>query len=88
MHKIGKSGLLLGSLLGSLIKTGLPLTGNILKPLAEIVLIPLVLTVAVSATEAGIRQKMIGSGMTTLIISDKKINDIIKIIILFINESF
>ena len=88
LQKIGKSGLLLGSLLGSLIKTGLPLTGNILKPLAEIVLIPLVLTVAVSATEAGIRQKMIGSGMTTLIISDKKINDIIKIIILFINESF
>ena len=87
LQKIGKSGLLLGSLLGSLIKTGLPLTGNILKPLAEIVLIPLVLTVAVSATEAGIRQKMIGSGMTTLIISDKKINDIIKIIIWFINES-
>ena len=87
LHKIGKSGLLLGSLLGSLIKTGLPLTGNILKPLAESVLIPLVLTVAASATEAGIRQKMIGSGMTTLIISDKKINDIIKIIIWFINES-
>ena len=87
LQKIGKSGLLLGSLLGSLIKTGLPLTGNILKPLAESVLIPLVLTVAASATEAGIRQKMIGSGMTTLIISDKKINDIIKIIIWFINES-
>ena len=88
LHKIGKSGLLWGSLLGSLIKTGLPLTGNIVKPLAESVLIPLVLTVAASATEAGIRQKMIGPGMTTLIISDKKINDIIKIIIWFINESF
>ena len=34
-HKIGKSGLLLGSLLGSLIKTGLPLTGNLLKPLLK-----------------------------------------------------
>ena len=88
LQKIGKSGLLLGSLLGSLIKTGLPLTGNLLKPLAESVLIPLVLTVAASATEAGIRQKMIGSGTTTLIISEKKINDIIKIIIWFINESF
>ena len=35
LHKIGKSGLLLGSLLGSLIKTGLPLTGNLLKPLLK-----------------------------------------------------
>ena len=35
LHKIGKSGLLLGSLLGSLIKTGLPLTGNLLKPLIK-----------------------------------------------------
>ena len=88
LQKIGKSGLLLGSLLGSLIKTGLPLTGNILKPLAESVLIPLVLTVAASVTDAGIRQKMFGSGTTTLIIPYKKINDIIKIIIWFINESF
>ena len=35
LQKIGKSGLLLGSLLGSLIKTGLPLTGNLLKPLLK-----------------------------------------------------
>ena len=88
LHKIGKSGLLLGSLLGSLIKTGWPLTGNLLKPLAKSVLIPLVLTVAASATDAGIRQKMFGSGTTIFIISYKEINDIIKIIIWFINESF
>ena len=35
LHKIRKSGLLLASLLGSLIKTGLPLTGNLLKPLLK-----------------------------------------------------
>ena len=35
LHKIGKSGLLLGSLLGSLKKSGLPLTGNLLKPLLK-----------------------------------------------------
>ena len=88
LHKIGKWGLLLGSLLWSLIKTGLPLTESLLKPIAASVLIPLVLTVAASARDAGIRQKMIVSGTTTLIISYKKINDIIKIIIWFINESF
>ena len=87
-QKIGKSRFFLGSLLVSLIKTGLPLTGNLLKPLAESVLIPLVLTVAASVTDAGIRQKMFGSGTTTLIIPYRKINDIIKIIIWFINESF
>ena len=35
LHQIRKSGLLLASLLGSLIKTGLPLTGNLLKPLLK-----------------------------------------------------
>ena len=87
-HKIGKSRFFLGCLLGSLIKTGLSITESLLKPLAESVLIPLVLTVAASVTDAGIRQKMFGSGTTTLIIPYKKINDIIQIIIWFINESF
>ena len=88
LHKIGKARFFLGSHLGSLIKTGLPWTGNWLKPLAESVLIPLVLTVPASVTDSGIRQEMFGSGTTTLIIPYKKINDIIKIIIWFINESF
>ena len=34
LHKIGKPRGLLGRLLGSLLKTGLPLIGNALKPLA------------------------------------------------------
>ena len=46
------------------------------------------LTVAESVTDAGIRQKMFGSGTTILKIPYKKINDISKIIIWFINESF
>ena len=43
-HKIGQSLGFFGRLLGPLLKTGLSLMGNILKPLAERVLIPLGLT--------------------------------------------
>ena len=35
LHKIGQSGVFLGRILGPLLKTGLPLTGNVLKPLAK-----------------------------------------------------
>ena len=41
LHKIGQSGGFLGWVLGSLLKNALPLRGNILKPLAKSVLIPL-----------------------------------------------
>ena len=80
LHKIGQSGRFLGRLLGPLLKTRLSLIGNVLKPLAESVLIPLGLTAAASATDAGIHKNMFGSGMTTLIISNEKMNDIIKIV--------
>ena len=40
LHKIGQSGGCLGRLLSSLPKPGLPLIGNVLKPLAKSVLIP------------------------------------------------
>ena len=43
---------------------------NVLKPLAKSVLVPLVLTSVASATDAAIRKKMFGSGVTTLIISN------------------
>ena len=49
VHKIGKSRGFLGRLLGPLLKTGLPLMKNILKPLAKRVLIPLGLTPVTSA---------------------------------------
>ena len=51
------SGGFLGRLLGSLLKTGLPLMKNVIKPLAKSVLIPLGLTAAASATDAGIHKK-------------------------------
>ena len=47
----------LGRLLGPLLKKGLPLIKNVVKPLAKIVLIPLVLTAAASVADAGIYKK-------------------------------
>ena len=57
----------------------MPLIRNVLKPLAKSILIPLGLTAA-SAADAAIHKKMFGSSMTTLIISNEEMNDIIKII--------
>ena len=56
------------------------LIGNVLKPLAKAILIPLVLTAASSATNAAIHKRMFGSGFITLIISNEEINDIMKIV--------
>ena len=71
----------LGRSLGPLLKTGLPLIKNVVKPSAKSVLIPLGLTAAASAADAGIHKKILGSGnMTTLIISNDEIHDIIKIV--------
>ena len=55
-----QSGGFLGRLLGSLLKSGLPLISNVIKPLAKSVLIPLGLTAAASAADAGIHKKNIG----------------------------
>ena len=78
--KIGESGGFLGRLLGPLLKTGSLFLGNILKPLAQSVLLPLGLTAAAAAaaTDAAIHRKMIGSGFTTLIISNEEMNDIME----------
>ena len=90
LSKMIQSGGFLGKLLGPLLKTGLPLIKNVIKPLAKIVLIPLGLTAAVSAADAGIHKKILGSRRhhssssashnTTLIISNKDIEDLIKIV--------
>ena len=53
--------------------------GNVLKPLAKSVLISLGLAASASATDADTHKKMLGSGLTTLI-SNREINDIMKII--------
>ena len=56
----------------------MPLMKNVLKPLAKSVLIQLGLTAAASAINAAIKKKMFGSGMTTLIILNEKMDDIMK----------
>ena len=80
MHIIGQSERLLGRPLGPLLKTGLPLMKNVLKPLAKSILIPLGLTATVSATDKVIQKKIFWSGMTTFIISNEEMNEIIKIV--------
>ena len=61
--KIFQSGEFLGKLLGPLLKTGLPLMKNVIKPLGKSVLAPLGLSAAI----AGIDKAILGSGTTTLI---------------------
>ena len=86
LSKMIQSGGFLGKLLGPLLKTGLPLIKNVITPLAKSVLIPLGLTAAAAAAaaDAGIQKKILGSGRhsssTTLIISNKDIEDLIKIV--------
>ena len=57
LSKMIQSGGFLGRLLGPLLKIGLPLTTNVIKPLAKRVLISLGLTAAASAVDAGIHKK-------------------------------
>ena len=81
LSKVIQSGGFLGRLLGPLLKTGLPLMKSVIKPLAKSVLIPLGLTAAASAADAGIHKKILGSchNNTTLIISNDEMDDILKI---------
>ena len=67
LHKIEPSREFLGRLLGPLLKPGLPLIGNVLKPLAKTILIPLELTTAAAAVDAAIHKKMFGSDKKSLI---------------------
>ena len=78
-----QSGGFLGRLLGPLLKTGLPLIKIVIKPLAKSALIPLGLTAAASAADAGIHKKILRSRNhpshnTVLIVSNDEIEDIIK----------
>ena len=63
-----QSGGFLGTRFGSLLKSGLLLIKNVIESLAKRVLIPLGLTAAASAADAGIHKEILGSGTTTLII--------------------
>ena len=62
LSKMIQSGGFVGRLLGPLLKTGLLLIKNVIKPLAKSVLVPLGLTAAASAADAGIHKKILGSG--------------------------
>ena len=53
---------------------------NVLKPLVKSILTSLGLTAAAAATDSAIRKKTFGSGMTTMIISNEEMNDIMKTI--------
>ena len=89
-----QSGGFLGRLLGPLIKTELTLIKNVIKTLPKSVLIPLGLTAAASAADAGIDKKILGSGRcysssfasspalktTTLIISKDKMKDLLEMV--------
>ena len=72
----------LGRLLGPLLRTRLSLMKNVIQPLAKSVLIPLGLTAAASAADAGLhKKKILGSGHNiTLIISNYEMKDILKIV--------
>ena len=51
-----------------------------LTPLAKSVFVPLGLTAAASATDVFIQNKLFGSDMTTLLILNEEIDDIIEIV--------
>ena len=82
LSKMIQSGGFLGKLLGPLLKTRLPLMKSVIKPLAKSVLIPLGLTAAAAAADAGVHNKILGSGHnnTTLIISNDEMDEILKIV--------
>ena len=76
ISKTIQSGGFLGSLLSKLVD---PLM-KVAVPIAKKVLVPLGLTAAMSAIDAGIQKKIHGSGTTTLIIANEEMNGIMKIV--------
>ena len=62
----------MGKLAGPLMKVAIPLAKSVLAPLG--------ITNAASAIDLGIQKKMQGSGKIALIISNKEMNDIMKIV--------
>ena len=83
LSKMIQSGGFLGRLLGPLLRSGLPILKSVIKPLAKSVLVPLGLTAAASAADAGLHKKILGSGHnnnTTLIISNDEMDANLKIV--------
>ena len=69
LSKLVHLGRFLVKLLQPSLKTSFCLMKNVIKPLAKSVLIPLKLAASALAAVIGIPKKILGSGMTTLIIS-------------------
>ena len=83
LSKMMQSGGFLGRHLDPLLRTGLPLMKSVINPLAKSALVPLGLTAAASAADAGIHKRILGSGHnnnTILIISNDEMDDILKIV--------
>ena len=57
LSKMIQSGGFLGRLFGPLLKTGLPLIKSVISPLSKSILIPLGLTAAAPAADAGVDKK-------------------------------
>ena len=70
----------LGRFLGPILRNGLPLVKNVIKPLSKSVLIPLGLTASESAIDAAMRKKILRSETEILIITNEEMQDIIKIV--------
>ena len=75
-----QSGVFLGRLLDPLLKTGLQLIKDVIKPLAKSVLILLGLTAATLAADAEYIKKIGSGNVTTLITSNNEREDIIKVV--------
>ena len=81
LSKMIQLGGFLGRPFGPLLKTRLSLMKSVIQPLAKSALIPLGLTAAASAANAGIHKKILGSGHDTiLIISNNEITYILEIV--------
>ena len=76
LSKMIQSGGFLGNVLG---KLGGPLM-KVAMPFAKNVLAPLGLSAAMSAIDGSIKKTVLGSGATTLIISNDEMDDILKIV--------
>ena len=59
---------------------GLPLMKNLLTPLVKKVVLLFGLSTGMSAADAAIQKKIYGSEITTLIISNEEMEDIVKIV--------
>ena len=81
-----QSGGFLGSLLGPLLKIGLPLMKNALKPLAKSVLISLESTAATSATDAEIHKKVPDSRMGSVMLTSRPSDLAEPVTLIILNE--